>query len=196
MSTFFRELRNEDLIRELSRELNTDVLLFGFDGFTFFGNLQNIEDCRVAILTPAIKATTSNVEIAGPSGEVEEAAFTRVDLWQVVAKGTSIAHDPIFSEKHALDGVGPKLQAAEERLPSIDLICHLKRMVGDDVIVTTLGGLLFEGILAEVDDCLAFLTVDEILIPGTSSSLEGSDVRSVVVNLKALTSVSRDASCC
>lgn len=193
--SIFREIRNECLIRELCRELNTDVLLFGFDQFTYFGNLQAIEDGRIAILTPAIEARTSNVEIAGPSGEVEETAFTRVDLWQVVAKGTGIANDPLL-EYAPLNAAAPVVEVntrEEERVPSSDLICELRRMIGDEVVLTTLGGFLFEGVLADIVDTLAILTVDEILIPGTDSSISSSDVRSVVVNLCALTSVSRTA---
>ncbi|MBP2658263.1 MAG: hypothetical protein H6Q69_1295 [Firmicutes bacterium] len=52
--SIFTELRNQALVRELERELNTDVVLFGFDGFAYFGNLQAVEDCRIAILSPAI----------------------------------------------------------------------------------------------------------------------------------------------
>jgi len=189
--SIFRDLRNEALIRELCRELNTDVLLFGFDGFTYFGCLQNIEDSRIAILGPAMEAKTSNVEILTPGGELVEVEFARVDLWQVVAKGTCVVKDPIAEDKkYHGDGDDLELQAAEERQPSDDLICQLKRMVGDEVVLTTLGGFLFQGTLSEVDDCLAFLTVDDVFLPGTSSPISSDDIRSVVVNLCALTSVS------
>lgn len=204
--SIFTEIRNTRLIRELERELNSDVLLFGFDGNTFFGCLQSIEDCRVAILAPAIKAKSDEVEILTAGGELVKVNFARVDLWQIVAKGTCIATDPI---KNPGDGhntvrppAPPTVDAADptdsqriqpegtgERLPSGDLIRNLLRMIGDDITITTFGGFLFEGMLSDVDDCLAVLTSVDIFVPGTSSSISSEDVRSVVVNLEALTSV-------
>lgn len=189
---FFEEIRNECLIRELQRELNTDVVLFGADGFTYFGNLQAIEDCRVAILTPAREAESSSVEILTPGGEIRFVDFARVDLWIIVAKGTGVRSDPF---------VGPNktyrndLDAVDGRQESHCLIRQLKRSIGDEVVITTLGGFLFEGTLADVSGELAILTVDSILVPGTSSSITDSKIRSVVVNLEALTSVS-EVSCC
>ena len=191
--SIFSDIRNEALVRELDNELNTDVLLFGFDGFVYFGNIQGIEDCRIALLSPAIKAETRDVEILSPGGEVRRVDFARVDLWQIVAKGTAIAHDPIVysngpGHDHGPDG--PKRTVTEERQESHHLIRQLCRMIGDDVVITTLGGFLFEGTLGDIDDELAILKVDDIFGPATSSSISGEDVRSVVVNLEALTSVS------
>ncbi|HMM23007.1 MAG TPA: hypothetical protein PKA10_20045 [Selenomonadales bacterium] len=199
----FKEIRNHCLIRELSRELNTDVLLFGFDGFTYFGNLQAIDDCRIAVLNPAIEAETSNVEILTPGGDVHEVKFIRVDLWQIVAKGTSIVTDPLVCSQGApfpladqvIDGVREEEEAVE-RQESHNLICQLDRMIGDDVVIATLGGFLFEGVLSEVEDRLAILSVDDIFVPGTSSAISSSDVRTVVVNLEALTSVGSTACKC
>lgn len=191
----FTELRNECLIRELQRELNTDVLLFGFDGMVFFGRLQRIDDCRIAILTPPEHA--SNVEIQTPSGENVEVRFAHVDLWQVVAKATGVKTNPFEGEK----GLPGKTAASErtdttERQESHDLICILRRMIGDLVVITTLGGFLFTGTLGDVDDELAFISVDDIFIPGTSSPISDSDVSTAIINLEAITSVSRSAECC
>lgn len=197
----FSEIRNLCLIRELSRELNTDVLLFGFDGHTYFGNLQSIDDCRVAILNPAIEAETSNVEILTSGGEVVEVKFIRVDLWQIVAKGTGIVTDPLITcneeeeDHHAKRAGGEVPAGAVERQESHELICQLDRMIGDCVTITTLGGFLFQGILSEVRDELAILSVDDIFVPGDSSAIESGSVRTVVVNLEALTSVGTHASC-
>ena len=215
--SFFCEIRNGSLIRELQREINTDVLLFGVDGFTYFGNLQFIEDCRIAILTPG--------------GDLRRVEFLRVDLWSVVGKGTGIAGDPIdpqgagtgtgtgsgkntgsgrshgssknsdsgksgSGKNSSKGGKGPRPCISREvpaddgeRQESHILIKVLKRMIGDNVAIATLGGFLFAGILGYVRDELAILTVDDIFVPGTSSSISDSDVRSVVVNLEALTSV-------
>lgn len=217
---FFSEIRNECLIKELQRELNSDILLFGVDGFTYFGNLQAVEDCRIAILTPAIEAETTDVEILTPGGELRRVEFLRVDLWTVVGKGTGIVSDPIDpsgsasaaangsgsgsgkgsgsgsgSGKGPVKGPGPRsaetLEVGDtERQESHCLIRALNRMIGDNVAITTLGGFLFAGILGDVKNELAILTVDDIFVPGTSSSISDDDVRSVVVNLEAVTSVS------
>lgn len=191
--SFFSEIRNEALIRELQRELNTDVLLFGVDGFIYFGNLQGIDDCRIALLSPAIQADSSDVEILTPGGELQLVNFLRVDLWTIVAKGTGIADDPINGG--ILDAV-PAVGAEQRNQPDNDgrqeshhLIRQLCRMIGDDVVITTLGGFLFEGTLGDVSDELAIMTVEDIFGPATSSSISDDDVRSVVVNLEALTSV-------
>ncbi|MEN6411560.1 MAG: hypothetical protein ABFC84_02210 [Veillonellales bacterium] len=184
----FKELRNEALIRELQRELNTDVLLFGVDGFIYFGRLQRIEDCRIAALGPAVTAETTDVEILTPGGELRTTEFLRVDLWTIVGKGTAISSDPI-------DPPGPpfpppnRIQPPPGRQESHLLICQLKRMLGDLVTITTLGGFLFEGILGVIDDELAILTVEDIFGPGTSTSISDDDISTVVVNLEAITSV-------
>ncbi|HWR44450.1 hypothetical protein [Sporomusa sp.] len=196
----FRELRNECLIRELERELNTDILLFGFDGFVFFGNLQRIEDCRVGFLTPAIEAE-SNVEILSPGGEIVDVRFLQVDLWQIVAKATGVKSSPFnTSSDDCHDDNGsreePERNEAAERQESHDLICILRRMIGDEVVITTLGGFLFQGILGDVDDELAFISVCEIFGPATSSGISDDKVSTAVINLEAITSVSRSCDCC
>ncbi len=196
---FFSEIRNNALIRELQHELNTDVLLFGVDGFIYFGNLQGIDDCRIALLSPAINAKTNAVEILTPGGELQRVNFLRIDLWTIVAKGTGIVNDPINSLKLA----NPAITATErdqpteidERQESHQLIRLLCRMIGDNVAITTLGGFLFAGTLGDINDELAILAVEDILGPATSSSISDDDIRSVVVNLEALTSVSA-INCC
>lgn len=186
--SFFSEIRNEALIRELECELNTDVLLFGADGFIYFGNLQGIDDCRIALLSPAIKADSRDVQILSPGGELRHVDFLRVDLWIIVAKGTAIVNDPISYSNSAAPNT--QREVTDERQESHHLIRQLCRMIGDNVVITTLGGFLFEGTLGDISDELAIIKVDDIFGPATSSSISGSDVRSVVVNLEALTSVS------
>jgi small nuclear ribonucleoprotein (snRNP)-like protein len=195
--SIFSEFRNERLIRELDRELNTDVILFGFDGFSYFGNLQAVEDCRLAIMTPAIEAKSNDVEILTPGGEVRHVDFARIDLWQLVGKGTGIVRDP-FKTCSNISGTvirSDDPEALNERQESHCLIHELRRMVGDEVVITTLGGFLFEGTLTTVEDCLAILKVAKILVPGTSSAIGDTKVRSAVVNLEAITSIS-GVCCC
>ncbi len=192
--SIFTELRNPALVRELERELNTDVVLFGFDGFAYFGNLQAIEDCRIAILSPAIEADCNDVEILTPGGEVLHVDFTRVDLWNVVAKGTAIVKGPFDNLN---DDGGPRTDSEEvgERTESRHLVRVLCRMVGDGVVITTLGGFSIEGTLIAIDDCLAILSNTDIFVPGSSSPISDRRIRSAVVNLDALTSVSGDRCC-
>lgn len=194
--SIFRELRNECLIKELEHELNTDVLLFGFDGIVYFGNLQKIDDCRVAFLSPAIEAD-SNVEILSPGGEVVDVRFLNLDLWQIVAKATGVKTSP-FDNGPGLNAAAEDNQRIEatERQESRELICLLRRMIGDLVVITTLGGFVFQGTLGNVDDELAFISVDEIFGPATSSGISDDVVSTAVINLEAITSVSRSAECC
>lgn len=200
----FTEIRNPALIRELERELNTDIILFGFDGFAYFGNLQAVEDCRIAILSPAIEADSNDVEILTPGGEVLHVDFTRVDLWNIVAKGTAIVSDPIGDLNSSAVTVATTsgtsarnaFEEATERQESHHLIRALCRMIGDEVVITTLGGFSIEGTLIAIDDELAILSNTDIFVPGTSTSLSDSKIRSAVVNLEALTSVSGARCCC
>jgi small nuclear ribonucleoprotein (snRNP)-like protein len=191
--SIFTELRNPSLVRELERELNTDIVLFGFDGFAYFGNLQAIEDCRLAILSPAIEAKCNDVEILTPGGEILHVDFTRVDLWNIVAKGTAIVRDPFENN----DEVASRIDSEEatERTESRHLVRVLCRMVGDAVVLTTLGGFSIEGTLIAIDDCLAILSNTDIFVPGSSSPISDRRIRSAVVNLEALTSVS-GVCCC
>jgi hypothetical protein len=69
-------------------------------------------------------------------------------------------------------------------------------VIGDEVVITTLGGFIFEGTLGNVDDELAFISVDEIFGPATSSGISDDVVSTAVINLEAITSVSRSAKCC
>lgn len=195
----FSDIKNECLIKELQRELNTDILLFGLDGHTYFGNLQSIDDCRVAVLTGATEATNTDVEILTAGGELfDEATILYIDLWSVVAKGTGIASDPIASPNYCGYGSAQAPRPAtltvceedSDRQESHNLIRRLRRMVGDNVAIATLGGFLFEGILGDVEDELATLVVNDILVPGTTSSISDDDVRTAVINLEAITSVS------
>ena len=188
--SIFTELRNQSLVRELERELNTDVVLFGFDGFAYFGNLQAVEDCRIAILSPAIEADDNDVEILSPGGEILHVDFTRVDLWNIVAKGTAIVSDPFENSEASLEPARTDFEEAIERTESRHLVRVLCRMVGDSVVLTTLGGFSIEGTLIAIDDCLAILSNTDIFVPGRSSSISDSRIRSAVVNLEALTSVS------
>lgn len=195
MSLYCR-IRNESLICELKHELNSDILLLGADGFSYFGRLQSIEDCRLAILTPAICAATSDVEIITPGGCLVSVDFVRVDLWSIVAKGTGIVGDPVFSnastpcccrEEEAV----PLAPADRQQEREYDcLVRQIKRLIGDNVALTTVGGFLFQGKLSDVCNNLAILTVDEIFIPGCGGYISDHDIRSVVVNLEAISSVS------
>ncbi|MDR7868436.1 MAG: hypothetical protein RIN56_16675 [Sporomusaceae bacterium] len=94
--SFFLEICNRAFIKELSCGLNTNVLLFSADGFTYFGNLQEIEDCRIALLTPAASSESNSVEILTPGGELVNEVVARVDLCSIVAKSIGITHDPIY----------------------------------------------------------------------------------------------------
>lgn len=196
---FFSELRNERLIRELQHELNTDILLFGVDGFTYFGSLQAIHDCRVGVLGAATTSKTSNVEILAPGGEVKEVPTLHLDLWSLVGKGTQVVNDPLEHRPPWNNGFEPPTYREDEedsveRQKSHDLIRRLKLMIGDEVAVTTLGGFWFEGVLSDVHCNLAIIAVDEIFVPGETSSISGDEVKAVVVNLEALTSVSSTTS--
>jgi len=193
--SIFTELRNQALVRELERELNTDVVLFGFDGFAYFGNLQAVEDCRIAILSPAIEAKCNAVEILTPGGEILHVDFTRVDLWNIVAKGTAIVRDPFENLEDSLESTRTDFEEATERTESRHLVRVLCRMVGDSVVLTTLGGFSIEGTLIAIDDCLAILSNTDIFVPGSSSPISDRRIRSAVVNLEALTSVS-GVCCC
>jgi small nuclear ribonucleoprotein (snRNP)-like protein len=193
--SIFTELRNQALVRELDRELNTDVVLFGFDGFAYFGNLQAVEDCRIAILSPAIEAKCNAVEILTPGGEILHVDFTRVDLWNIVAKGTAIVRDPFENLEDSLESARTDFEEATERTESRHLVRVLCRMVGDSVVLTTLGGFSIEGTLIAIDDCLAILSNTDIFVPGSSSPISDRRIRSAVVNLEALTSVS-GVCCC
>lgn len=191
--SFYCKIRNEALICELKHEINSDVLLLGADGFAYFGHLQSIEDCRIAILTPAIAAVTSDVEIITPGGCLVTVNFVRVDLWSIVAKGTGIVKDPVYCPMPCCR------ETDAEALPNADrqgqdreydcLVKNLKRLIGDNVALTTTGGFLFEGVLSDICNCLAILTIDEIYIPGCSGYISDRNIRSVVVNLEAITSI-------
>ncbi len=133
------------------------------------------------------------MEILTPGGEILHVDFTRVDLWNIVAKGTAIVDDPfenLNTEASRIDS-----EEATERTESRHLVKVLCRMVGDGVVITTLGGFAIEGTLIAIDDCLAIISNSQIFAQGSSDPISDSRIRSAVVNLEALTSVSGDRCC-
>lgn len=236
MGLFFKN-RNDALICELKNELNSDILLFGTDGFVYFGHLQAIEDCRVAILTPAICACSCDVEIVTPGGCLVTVDYVRVDLCTIVAKGTGIVRDPVcqLTSCSSVCGDGAcsaitegcecdngngsgnsncyanaasypgnsgcncrdedAIKEKAEIFPGQerDYDClnrQIKRQIGDNIALTSVGGFLFEGILSNVCNNLAIITIDEIFVPGCSGFISDCNLRSAVVNLDAISSVS------
>ena len=142
------EIFNEALIRELQGETGDDVLLFAFDGFIYFGNLQRIDDCRCALLCPAITSETGCVAILTPCLEIRLVDFVWVDLCTIVGKGISIVNDPIaYNNGPAPAPANPQRDETDDQQESHLLIRQLCRMVGDDVVIKTRGGFLFEGTL-------------------------------------------------
>lgn len=197
--SLYGKIYNSSLCDELRHELNTDVLLLGADGFAYFGHLQAIEDGRLAILTPAITAATSSVEIVTPSGCLATVDFVRVDLCSVIAKGTGIVDDPVYCLNPCCQDV--LTDCEDDDACGCDCCCNrqdreyecwprqLRRLIGDTVAITTVGGFLFEGILSDVSRNLAILTLDELFIPGTSGYVSDRNLRSAVVNLEAISSI-------
>lgn len=205
---FYHTVYNRAFLDELEQELNTDILLFGADGFAYFGHLQRIENCSTAILAPAIAACTSEVEIITPGGCVVTVDFVRVDLCSIIAKGTGIVRDPVFCNQEDNCGCGcNREEEAAEELPDASrlerdddcTVRQLRRLIGNNVSLTALGGFLFQGILSDVCRNLALLSIDEIYIPGGCGHLSDHNIRSVTVNVKAVSSVAeshKDCCCC
>lgn len=87
---------------------------------------------------------------------------------------------------------------SEEIRESHTLIRELKRMTGDAVDIRTLGGFLFAGTLVDVEDELAILAGATVFTPAPSIvpailtfNAFFFNVGSVIVNLEALTGISR-----
>lgn len=207
--SLFCKIRNEALICELKNELNSDVLLLDADGFAYFGHLQSIEDCRLAVLTPGVCSATSEVEIVTPGGCLVTVDFLRVDLWSIVGKGLGIVKDPVYCP-HPCDSVCSREESEDDVSDdeiSSDfgnnerefncLLRQVKRLIGTTVAFTTVGGFLFKGVLSDVCNHLAILRIDEIFIPGCSGFVSDHKIRSAVVNLRAISSVSgKNNNCC
>ena len=183
MGCFWSDFKNEDLIKELQRELNSDIVLFGVNGFVYFGNLQAIQDCRIAILSPAVLSDATAVEILTPGGARTTTSFLRVDLWTIAAKGTGIVDDPLISSC-TVAATSNTLRSEPD-----GLLCLMKRMIGSSISLTTLGGFTINGILSSMCDDLAIISVDDIFLPGACDPITEATIRSVVVNLKTITSV-------
>ncbi len=185
MGCFWSDFKNEDFIKDLSREVNTDIVLFGINGFAYFGNLQAIHDCRIAILSPAVQSDSTAVEILTPSGAKTSTSFLRVDLWTLVAKGSGIVSDPLVS---SCTTPTPTTDDALRSEPE-SLFCLMKRMIGDRISITTMGGFTINGILSSMCNDIAIISVDDIYLPGACDPITSTTVRSITVNLKTITAV-------
>lgn len=185
MGCFWSDFKNEDFIKDLTREVNTDIVLFGINGFSYFGNLQAIHDCRIAILSPAVQSDSTAVEILTPSGAKTTTSFLRVDLWTIVAKGSGIVSDPLVSSCTTTTTTDEETLRSEPDA----LLCLMKRMIGDRISITTMGGFTISGILSSMCDDVAIISVDDIYLPGACDPITSATVRSVTVNLKAISTV-------
>ena len=86
------------------------------------------------------------------------------------------------------------------RQESRQLICQLEEMIGDNVNIEVLGGFIFEGNLADVDDELATLgplsalnvpTATTTIIPPMGTAIVSPEISAITVNLEVITAVGR-----
>jgi hypothetical protein len=83
------------------------------------------------------------------------------------------------------------------------LISQLKEMIGDNVDIEVLGGFIFEGNLADVDDelatlgplnscnCPTFNFATTAIIPPFGDIIFSPEISAITVNLEVITAVSR-----
>lgn len=191
---FYEKLYNRHLVNELRNEINTDILLFLADGSTFYGHLQGLDDCRAAIMTPATCSTNCDVELISDGGCILTTDFTRVCLSTLVARGSGISGDPVSAAS------AYKRQDSDEAGLEMDRDCgylhrQLQRLIGDRTVITTVGGFAFEGILSSVCSDIIILTVDTICLPNCCTEFDSNRVRSVIINMNAITSFG-SSNCC
>jgi len=194
-------LTNYAFINELRSEVGRDVVLFGADGIAYFGNLLSVGYDGIAVLGPATLSSTGFVQIRNPGGFIVNQNLTYVDLSFIVAKGASITADPF---EIVTDAENTEVNSANkiEKLDltrfqnnyscnqcELDLIKRLRLQIGDLVTIATLGGFLFAGTLATVNNMVAKLTVDSIFVPGGENN-QLSGINLVIINLNAMTSFS------
>jgi len=89
--SFFRDICNECLCRELACEENTNIALATVDGFAYFGLIQKVED-RVVILSPAFGC--SGVLVLTPGGAILTEDVAYIDICTIVAKVLGITQCP------------------------------------------------------------------------------------------------------
>lgn len=89
------------------------------------------------------------------------------------------------------------------RQESRQLICQLEEMIGDNVDIEVLGGFIFEGNLADVDDELAtlgplsafnaptFNFATTTIIPPLGDAIVSPEISAITVNLEVITAVGR-----
>jgi hypothetical protein len=193
-------IAKQDLIRE-SAKIGKDIILFDAYGMSYYGNLQAVDDCyNVALLGPAKLSASGLVEILTPSEIIAVENIVSVDLRMVIAKGTDISADPFVIPEDA-DGEADERTIAQEKRSrraspagsdgqrSHMLIHRLNQQIGELVSITTRGGFLFAGQLADIEEGKVMLIVDTIFAPGGDGSALFS-IGSAAVSLEAVISVS------
>lgn len=121
--------------------------------------------------------------------------FTRVCLSTLVARGSGIGGDPLTSDTATYKRLNGDEKNSEMERDCGYLYRQLQRLIGDRTMITTVGGFAFEGILSSVCDDIAILTVDTICLPNHCTNLNNNRIRSVILNMNAITSFG-SSNCC
>lgn len=96
----FAEICNPELIREIKRDVNENIIFYSIDGFAYYASLQRVLDCRIAVLGPASDQKAVVVrhpdQTWAPQGNsaIQE-SFTLLDLWTIVAFTSGLDEIPI-----------------------------------------------------------------------------------------------------
>ena len=190
------DLKNDYFIGKLIGKIGEDVILFGFDGMSYYGRLMEISEDHIGLLTPAALSSTYLVEIQNPAevAAVENRVYILLDY--LVGFGYDITADPfVIPDDNAEDVTGEGAQAPPSAAPASGfggdcgqsgLVDKLKAMAL--LTVGTLGGFLFAGYVSEVQEDTATMGIVYIFAPGGDGSTLFS-INNAVVNLKAASSV-------
>jgi hypothetical protein len=159
---------NRELLEELAKLRDRDVLLLLLDGTAIFGHLGRVEEWVISVVPPLSVTTPNLVQYRLPNPTmvspllVSQLSINFCDIAHIVEGPFSespLATDdtPLFYED--ISPVGPRTY--RQRCELIDELTELR---GQNAAYATLGGWIIAGQLDEVYDCIA-------LISGATASL-------------------------
>ena len=190
------DIDNAYFIDKLTEYIGQDVLLFGLDGMSYYGLLQEIDANNIATLLPASLSSTGLVEIQTPAEVAAVLNTVSIELCRVIAFGYDITANPFVIPNDEDEDVPPQESSAASEISSecCEPVCDTTTLIGklieahQVVAVSTLGGFIFAGRIKMLRHKLLKLESEYVFAPGGDGSTLFS-IGKTVINLDASTAV-------
>jgi hypothetical protein len=185
--------KNSSFIDKLEDQIGNDIILFGADCMSYFGNLSDVTE-NAAVLTAADLSSSGLVEIRNPSEAVAGTNTSSIKLINLVGFGYNLTADPFVYPPQEEEGLGPAVSSSDVNVQPTEAysddkcFCHHSKLE-IPTIISTFGGFIAAGGMINMDKNIAELDVEYIFAPGGDGNTLFA-IDNAVINLRAATAFS------